>query len=80
MGNIKLIKVIQRDDNTCYICGGKCDAFDCWYKNGKVVVGDAYPSIDHVVPLVKGGTHTWDNVRLAHKKCNTLKAGREVDS
>lgn len=78
MGNITLVKVIQKDNNTCYLCGGKCDAFDCWYKNDKVVCGDTYPTIDHVVPLIKGGTHTWGNVRLACKKCNTHKAMKEV--
>ena len=32
-----------------------------------------YPSIDHTVPVSKGGTHTWDNVQLAHFYCNRVK-------
>ena len=31
-------------------------------------------TIDHIIPLCKGGTHTWENVRPAHAKCNFAKA------
>jgi len=31
-------------------------------------------TIEHVIPLCKGGTHTWDNVRPAHALCNFQKA------
>jgi 5-methylcytosine-specific restriction endonuclease McrA len=27
-------------------------------------------TVEHIVPLCKGGTHTWDNVVPAHAKCN----------
>lgn len=30
-------------------------------------------SIDHVVPLALGGTHTWDNVKPAHLGCGADK-------
>lgn len=33
-------------------------------------------SIDHVIPRSKGGSHTWDNVVLTHKKLNYLKGNR----
>ena len=29
--------------------------------------------VEHVYPRSKGGTHTWDNVRIACSKCNLLK-------
>ncbi|MDT2396282.1 HNH endonuclease [Enterococcus avium] len=29
--------------------------------------------MDHVIPISKGGTHSWDNVRLAHRHCNAIK-------
>ena len=31
-------------------------------------------TLDHVIPLSRGGTHTWDNVAPAHLLCNGLKA------
>jgi 5-methylcytosine-specific restriction endonuclease McrA len=30
-------------------------------------------SVDHLVPLSHGGTHTYDNVALAHHRCNALR-------
>ena len=30
-------------------------------------------SLDHVHPLSKGGAHTWDNIQLAHRTCNSRK-------
>lgn len=33
-------------------------------------------SVDHVVPLSKGGPSTMDNLRLAHRRCNFAKGNR----
>lgn len=33
-------------------------------------------NVDHVVPRAQGGTHTWDNVVAACRRCNTKKGGR----
>lgn len=72
---ITLKKLFKRDDGICHICGGKCDYEDYWYtKNDIFVAGDNYPVIDHVIPVKKGGVHSWENVRLAHKLCNTKKS------
>lgn len=30
-------------------------------------------SLDHIIPLSKGGTHTYNNVQLAHLSCNLSK-------
>lgn len=30
-------------------------------------------TIEHIVPISKGGTHTWDNVAPAHLRCNLDK-------
>jgi len=30
-------------------------------------------TVDHLVPLSMGGTHTWDNVAPAHAACNFKK-------
>jgi 5-methylcytosine-specific restriction endonuclease McrA len=31
-------------------------------------------TVEHIIPLCKGGTHTWDNVAPAHAVCNFSKA------
>lgn len=41
-----------------------------------VYCGLAATSIDHVVPRSRGGTHTWDNVVAACRRCNHAKADR----
>lgn len=35
-------------------------------------------TVEHVIPLCHGGTHTWDNVRPAHALCNFTK-GDNID-
>ena len=69
---ITLKKLYDRDGGVCQICGGVCDWNDCRQnENGVFIAGDLYPSKDHVIPLSCGGKHSWDNVRLAHRLCNT---------
>ena len=36
------------------------------------------PSIDHLIPVHLGGTHTWNNVALAHERCNLSKGTRAM--
>lgn len=76
--NITLQKVYKRDKGRCWICGGKCDYNDYEIRDGHFVALKNYPSIDHVLPLAKGGNHTFENVRLAHCYCNTLKNDKVV--
>lgn len=68
-----LNKLYQRDNGICHICNELCDWNDKRIDKGTVIVGDNYPSIDHIIPLVKGGTDDWNNLGLAHMRCNTIK-------
>lgn len=76
--DISLEALYKRDNGICHICGGKCDWGDHKYKGRYFIVGKKYPSIDHVIPLSKGGTHSWDNVKLAHLSCNSAKGASLV--
>lgn len=72
--DISLYKLYKRDHGICYLCGGRCDWNDKEVReDGTTVVGYNYPSIDHVIPLAKGGEHSWANVKLAHVICNIHK-------
>lgn len=64
---ITLSKLIKRDGGICQICGLPCFC-------GGDYLADLYPTIDHIVPLSKGGGHTWNNVQLAHRVCNINKS------
>lgn len=71
--DITLDKLYERDGGVCYICGRRCDWQDIKEIDGTMIAGNSYPSIDHVKPVAKGGTHTWDNIKLACRLCNTIK-------
>lgn len=57
--DITLDGLYKRDHGKCGICGE--------------FVMPKHASIDHIKPIIKGGTHTWDNVQLVHIKCNLRK-------
>ena len=66
----------RRDNGTWYLCGGRCNYEDYTVIDGTFIAGDWYPSIDHVIPLAKGGEHSWNNVMLAHRLCNSRKSDK----
>lgn len=77
--SITLSKLIKRDKNICHICGEECNGEDyTTTEEGYFIAGERYPSIDHVIPIAKGGLHRWDNVKLAHMYCNTIKRDKII--
>ena len=70
--------LFMRDAGRCYICGEQCNVNDFTINGNTFIAGNDYPSIDHVKPLNKGGVHSWDNVKLAHRRCNSLKSDKIV--
>ena len=68
---ITLQKIIKRNGLTCAICGKECNLNDHEWSE---YAGPTYPSIDHIIPMAKGGGHTWDNVQVACMMCNSLKS------
>jgi 5-methylcytosine-specific restriction endonuclease McrA len=71
---ISALGLYKRDNGVCYLCGQLCNLDDYVVRDGHFIAGDWYPSVDHVVPLSKGGLHSWENVKLAHRICNSIKA------
>lgn len=77
--DITLIKLYERDKGICHICNEPCDYNDKQITDeGHFIAGETYPSIDHVIPIAKGGKHSWNNVKLAHHKCNGIKSDRII--
>lgn len=76
--DITLRKLARRDHNICWICGLLVDWTDKRPGNNTIIVGDLYPSIDHKIPISKGGMHAWNNVALAHMKCNSWKCDKII--
>jgi len=66
---ITLPRLYKRDQGACGICGRQVDM-------SKHYNSASYGSIDHIIPVTKGGQHQWDNVQLAHRQCNSEKGER----
>jgi len=60
------LEIYIRDEWMCQICGSEVDP-ETRYPDPMSA------SIDHTVPLSKGGDHTRQNTRLAHLRCNIAK-------
>lgn len=65
--SINLFGLYKRDGGICKLCG-KLTNFTA------DIQADEYPSIDHIIPISKGGKHEWSNVQLAHRGCNSTKS------
>lgn len=57
--NVNRVKVYGRDKGICGICGFK--------------VKFSEMTLDHIIPLSKGGNHSYENIQLAHLSCNSSK-------
>jgi 5-methylcytosine-specific restriction endonuclease McrA len=60
--------VFARDGWLCHICGGRTD------KARRGTYHPNAPELDHIVPLAKGGAHSYANTACAHRKCNAAKS------
>ena len=70
---IDLELLFKRDKGICHVCGRVCDWNDWELKKDTIVYGNNYPSRDHVIPKSQGGAHIYDNMKLAHRLCNSLR-------
>lgn len=62
-------EIFERDDYTCQLCG---DGIDMTIEFPDRMA----PTIDHIIPLARGGTHEPSNVQAAHFVCNVRKGTR----
>ena len=69
---IDIAKIAERDKFICGICSEPVDM-------ALVYPAAKSRSLDHVVPLSKGGAHTEGNVQLAHLDCNLDKSDTYED-
>ena len=74
---VSLKRLYERDKGRCHICGKPTNWNDYKHNDdGWFIAGKNYPSVDHVIPLSKGGTNTYDNCKLAHCYCNSIKGNK----
>lgn len=61
--------VFERDGFMCRLCD---EPLDMAAASGSPLS----PTLDHVVPISRGGGHVWGNVQAAHFYCNVSKGNR----
>ncbi len=62
--------VLDRDGWKCVLCGIDTP------RELRGTTHDQAPEMDHIIPLAKGGPHTYENVRCLCRKCNQAKSDR----
>lgn len=65
-------EILERDGWVCGICCEPIDKSLKWPHRG-------YATIDHIIPLVRGGEHSRKNVQAAHFSCNCSKKDTILD-
>ena len=63
---VRLLNILKYSKLTCEICKNPINK-----RNKKLKL-----SIDHVIPISKGGTKKFDNLRIAHRICNNIKGDK----
>lgn len=58
--------LFARDDYTCQYCG----------RHRGELRGRQFLTRDHILPVSRGGTNSWDNVVTSCSSCNNRKGGR----
>jgi HNH endonuclease len=66
---IDIAILYERDHGICTLCHYAVDARLTWPDK-------RIPTIDHYIPVTRGGDHGYANTKLAHHYCNTLKNNR----
>lgn len=61
--------VFERDNYTCKICLDPIDMDLKWPHRFS-------PTLDHIIPINKGGAHLYENLQAAHFTCNVSKGDR----
>lgn len=70
---VLLAELLLRDHGLCAACEGHVDTDIPW--------PDPFsPSVDHTIPLSKGGEHTMANTTVMHLRCNMAKGARLIEA
>lgn len=63
------LEIFERDDWVCQLCEEPIDQNCAW-------PDPMSASLDHVIPLARGGEHSRANAQAAHLRCNVQKGAR----
>ena len=63
---VNVFVLADRDNWICGICHKPIDPTLTYPNHG-------YRSVDHIIPIIMGGLHSYDNTRIAHWICNVRR-------
>jgi HNH endonuclease len=63
---INIWVLYERNHGVCTLCSFAVDRIVCWPDL-------TMATIDHRIPVTRGGAHSYSNTKLAHHYCNSLK-------
>lgn len=65
-------KVFERDGWRCHLCGKQTR------KDKRGSIHPLAPELDHIIPISKGGEHSYANTACSCRKCNATKSDRII--
>lgn len=60
------LKLLKRQKYICPLCRAR-------------IVAEDVTQIDHLTPVIQGGTHSISNLAIVHKQCNAEKHGKTLE-
>lgn len=71
MEDVDPLEVLERDSWVCQICFEGIDS--------KIIWPDLRsPSMDHILPVTRGGSHRMENLQASHLGCNIAKGDQSI--
>lgn len=67
--DVDIFVLLERDEWVCGLCNEPIPKDAVWPDL-------EYRTIDHIIPLAKGGEHSYENTQAAHLSCNSAKGDR----
>lgn len=67
---VEPIKVYERDGWVCQLCGQPVK------RETEIKHDPEMASLDHIIPISHGGSHTYGNLQCSHLRCNLAKGNR----